>query len=772
MEKNKSKRRLETFSSLPHNRSRKKAPEGSGTKKVQLGWLHYSDRRKRYVAVRQIKGGGTRDISLSIDATADSIIEAGKELFFPGGISSFGSIDMMEFTLANYKEDTISDVVVRGSVLPFTLQRYFNATKLPGARLYLALKQRKCESEEDGDDSLLQPMLDLTNIRRHHPEEDTTFPERPLVDHYQASDECKDVILLSSVTSLKANRDLIAEQNKDYQYSLLADQKKEEERGEKLLSEIRSAEQQEQLRQARLHRVPDVPKGGSIVLIQVRHVTLGVIKRNFSSNDKMWSVYDWVASLSLLPPYFELSDFRGQVLRSEQSVIEGEKSTLNTSASECTPSLDDEKIDFKGFGTTEENNDDTLSLLDWLPPVASVPLVEQMQDLIPEACGSGERLSSPGMQFRQVYLPLLLESQGLSGDFVVAAVNLEMDAQTDNSETPVRRIVNVHRSLIKEDLIKLLADPTVLQQELDWRVIDNHGRQEEGVGSGVQRDILATFWPGIFSSLTLRDVEKVPCIRHDHQKTEWEAICRVLVYGYRFAGYVPICLSSVFLASCIYGEESISKEVLLTLFMYYVTAYDREVLTKCLSGDLDCQDDDLLEFLSSYKSFKLPNKDNLKVLLMELAHQEIIQKPRYVAQCWSPIIISLKSDLHFCCVKSIKELFLDLSPNAKKVIKALQPKANNESKKESFDFQRQFIKSLDRSSLKGFLKFVTGSDVLLKDQKISVAFYVVDGLARRPIAHTCGPLLEVPCTYQSYNELAEEFTNIMREKEEWTFNIV
>ena len=204
-----------------------------------------------------------------------------------------------------------------------------------------------------------------------------------MVDHDQASDEGKDVILLSSVTSLKANRDLVAEQDKDYQYSLLADQKKEEERREKLLSEIRYAEQQEQLRQARLHRVPDEPKGGSIVLIQVRHVTLGVIKRNFSSNDKMWSVYDWVGSLSLLPPYFELSDFRGQVLRPEQSVMEGEKSTLNMSASECTPSLDDEEIDFKGFGTTEENNDDTLPLLDLLPPVTSAPLVEQVQDLIP-----------------------------------------------------------------------------------------------------------------------------------------------------------------------------------------------------------------------------------------------------------------------------------------------------------------------------------------------------------------------------------------------------
>ena len=195
--------------------------------------------------------------------------------------------------------------------------------------------------------------------------------------------------------------------------------------------------------------------------------------------------------------------------------------------------------------------------------------------------------------------------------------------------------------------MKLFADPTVLEQQLDWRVMDDHGREAEGVRSGVQRDILATFWQRIFSSLTVGDLDKVPCIWHDHQKTEWKAICCVLVYGFQFAGYVPISLSPVFLASCFYGEESITKEDLLTSFSYYVTADDREVLTKCLSGELHCQDDDLLELLSSFKCFKLPTKDNIKVLLVELAHQEIIQKPRYVAQCWAPIISTLKSHPNF-----------------------------------------------------------------------------------------------------------------------------
>ena len=59
--------------------------------------------------------------------------------------------------------------------------------------------------------------------------------------------------------------------------------------------------------------------------------------------------------------------------------------------------------------------------------------------------------------------------------------------------------------------------------------------------------------------------------------TEWEAICCVLVYGFRFTGDMPIFLSPAFLASYIFGEESISKEDLLTSSMYYVTAHEGSV---------------------------------------------------------------------------------------------------------------------------------------------------------------------------------------------------
>ena len=55
---------------------------------------------------------------------------------------------------------------------------------------------------------------------------------------------------------------------------------------------------------------------------------------------------------------------------------------------------------------------------------------------------------------------------------------------------------------------------------------------------------------------------------------------------------------------------------------------------------------------------------------------------------------------------------------------------------------------------------------------LEVTFVNVDGLSRRTIAHTCTPSLVLPSTYQSFNELSEEFSSLLREKGFWEFDIV
>ena len=103
-----------------------------------------------------------------------------------------------------------------------------------------------------------------------------------------------------------------------------------------------------------------------------------------------------------------------------------------------------------------------------------------------------------------------------------------------------QRNVKVHRNFIKNELVTIFKDPGILNCFLHVTMIGNDGKPEIGVGRGVVLDMLTNFWQQIFDSMTLGSQEKVPSIRHDYQREHWQAIARVLVYGYCREKYFPI----------------------------------------------------------------------------------------------------------------------------------------------------------------------------------------------------------------------------------------
>lgn len=74
-------------------------------------------------------------------------------------------------------------------------------------------------------------------------------------------------------------------------------------------------------------------------------------------------------------------------------------------------------------------------------------------------------------------------------------------------------------------------------------------------------------------------------------------------------------------------------------------------------------------------------------------------------------------------------------------------------------------KNSDQSKAEKFLRFCTGASVICVD-KIMVCFNADTGLNRRPVAHTLGATLELPCTYSSYLEFRSEFDNILSSNNE------
>ena len=49
--------------------------------------------------------------------------------------------------------------------------------------------------------------------------------------------------------------------------------------------------------------------------------------------------------------------------------------------------------------------------------------------------------------------------------------------------------MRVHRTHVRDELIELFSDPEILQQTIEWKLIDDDGREDEGVRAGVKRDI-------------------------------------------------------------------------------------------------------------------------------------------------------------------------------------------------------------------------------------------------------------------------------------------
>lgn len=349
------------------------------------------------------------------------------------------------------------------------------------------------------------------------------------------------------------------------------------------------------------------------------------------------------------------------------------------------------------------------------------------------------------------------------------------DVPLPSSGDPLCRTVReiaLHRNNVLKDMIKEFQARDILQHRLEIVFINDRGEIEEGRGAGVLREALSIFWREFFNSLSIGASEKVPSIRHDFQKQEWESVARVLVVGFRDEEYFPITLSRAFVASCLFGEEIIPTNWLLESFYQYISRDEHETLVKSVSGECDpSSDDDLLEVLSSYKCYRMVSKENMQQTIEELAHQELIQRPKYIANAWSPIVSTLKGCAEFEDVTSLQSLYEQKKPTAKNVSKLFSASPSNDHERECLSHLKRFVKSLDANILGVFLQFVTGSNIITVE-KIEVGFSTDTGAARRPIAHTCGPLLIIPATYQSYNELSEEFSSVLREANAWSFNIV
>ena len=316
--------------------------------------------------------------------------------------------------------------------------------------------------------------------------------------------------------------------------------------------------------------------------------------------------------------------------------------------------------------------------------------------------------------------------------------------------------LTVHRSLICSDMIGHFKDTRVMNYSLLFTVINERGCKEDGVGAGVERERenIRVFWKQFANSITIGERERVPFIRHDHFIKEWEAVGRILVKGYQSVSYFPLFLSKGFICYCLFDAE-VPESILMESFMKYLSPVEEDLVKEYLGKDcLPDNNDELLEFLERFNRRSAVSSENLRKLLIEIANQELIQKPHVMISTWQPSVQELKQYPQFQSNSGIQCLYDALKPTTKKVLEILSAQPNTEAERDAFKFLQRHIRGLDNTKLIQFLIFTTASDILVTS-KLEVAFSKLKGVGCRPIVHTCGPVLELSSTYANFVELRE-----------------
>ncbi|XP_026017406.1 uncharacterized protein LOC143421518 isoform X2 [Maylandia zebra] len=331
-----------------------------------------------------------------------------------------------------------------------------------------------------------------------------------------------------------------------------------------------------------------------------------------------------------------------------------------------------------------------------------------------------------------------------------------------NSENIIT--ITIRHTDTLHDMITAFSDEEILTKTLNVKRILPDNTEEPGTGSGILRDVLTCFWHEFYERCTLGATIKVPFIRHDFPAEKWKAVGRILLKGYQECQYFPNKLAIPFMEQVLFsGVYSDLK----AHFLQFVSSQECDVLMEAVKDFSAVDLDDLVEILDSYGCRKRITAETLPTILDEIAHKELVQKPMFVIDCWREIIdphISLSPE-------GLTKLFSELQPTSKKVCQLLKFAVDlTPQQKEVKNHLKRFIRELDNIKLQKFMRFCTGSDLIVTNS-IYVEFQDMTEFTRRPVGRTCGNVLQLANSYENFPDFRSEF-NAVLESNVWVMDFV
>lgn len=130
-------------------------------------------------------------------------------------------------------------------------------------------------------------------------------------------------------------------------------------------------------------------------------------------------------------------------------------------------------------------------------------------------------------------------------------------------------------------------------------------------------------------------------------------------------------LSPAFIISVLFGEKEVWEETLLNSFYRYLPPGDEVLVREAFKASEDkgaFDDEDLIDLLCRYACRKRPTKENVRDLILELAHKELIQRPQYIADCWHALLGKNCKKTDWSTAAKVYKQYESLEPTTKKCL--------------------------------------------------------------------------------------------------------
>jgi hypothetical protein len=290
-------------------------------------------------------------------------------------------------------------------------------------------------------------------------------------------------------------------------------------------------------------------------------------------------------------------------------------------------------------------------------------------------------------------------------DEVVFSVKDDNEQSLSDTIETQKFEIEIHRGHVLEELETYFMENDIVSihgMMVHVTMILPNGEKEVAEDNGgVLRDMLSEYWSSFYDRRCEGNTIKVPHISPKMNGKQWTAVSNIIAMGYYSEKHLPNQLSPSFLQFAMSGKD-IEKTELLDEYIKFLSDTEAQLVKNALEDFNSVEMDDLLGFLDDHEHSALPTEDNLKNLICEVAHKELLQAPAYIAEAWRSKLQMISPLLE----KPISDIS-EMTPTFKKVWDSLsfQEPGTPKSLKTML---KKYIKELDTKSLSKFLRFCTG----------------------------------------------------------------